>query len=175
MYKFVELDEIDKIKIEILKHLPESYLNSSTLFYIDNHKEIFSSIEVLKKSLVKLGIFDYIVGYGFYITQPFSVGSIHLDNGDYDYSLNIPLEGCEQSQVCFYKSFSDPIVTDVVNDSNIKIKFNKFKSFDCKKIDSFYFTKPCIIPVKIPHNVVHISNSVRISFLIRLGNGYILN
>jgi hypothetical protein len=175
MYKFVELDEIDKIKIEILKQLSDNYLNSTTLFYIDNHKEIFSSIDILKNSLVKLGIFDYIVGYGFYVARPFFTGSIHLDNGNYDYSLNIPLLNCEKSQVCFYECSSEPIVTDVVNDSNIKIKFNKFEKQYCTKINSFYFTEPCIIPVKVPHNVININNTIRVSFLIRLGNGYILN
>jgi hypothetical protein len=173
MYKFVEIEDIAQIKTEVLKKFPPNYLTTGTLFYIDNHKEMFSSIEVLKNSLVKLGIFDYVVGYAFYISKPFSIGSIHLDNGNYNYSLNIPLVGCNDSQVCFYECSSTPTTTDIVNNFNTKIKFNKFENSDCKKIDSFYFTDPCIIPVKIPHNVIN-GKSIRISFLIRLGSGYVL-
>jgi hypothetical protein len=175
MYKFVDLENLNLIKLKILDVFPKEYINSSTLFYIDNHKEIFSSIDVLKNSLIKLGIFDYVVGYGFYVTQPYNIGGIHTDRGEFNYSLNILLVGDDNSQVCFYDCNEEPIFKGVINQSNVKIGYNSFNKNSCSLIDSFYFKKPCIINVKAPHSVINNESTVRISFLIRLGNGYILN
>lgn len=175
MYKFVELENLDSIKLEILKLFPKEFFKLDTLFYIDNHYEIFSNIPNLKNALLKLGIFDYVTGYGFYIKQPYSTGGIHVDRSKFDYSLNIPLIGCSDSQVCFHRCDQEPIFKDVVNQSNIKVGYYSLDHANCQLIDSFYFTNPCIINVKIPHSVINNKNSIRISFLIRLGNNYQLN
>ena len=137
MYKFIEIPNIDQIKKEILKKFPNKFIKTGTLFYIDNHYEEFSSINLLKDALTELNLFDYVAGYSFYVTQPFTTGPIHIDHGDFNYSLNIPLIGCEDSQVCFYECTSDPILKDVLNEANIKIKYNSYEESTCEKIDSF--------------------------------------
>lgn len=166
------MNNLSKIKEEIYNRFPNDYLTLSTLFYIDNDLKIFSSIEPLKSELIRLNLIHYVVGYAFYIAQPFYTGSIHTDTGDFNYSLNIPLLGCDESEVCFYNCKSHPVTTNLSN--NPKLSLSKLHSIDCNKIVSINLTSPCIINVKIPHNIINLKKTLRLSFLIRLGNNYIL-
>ena len=172
MYKSIKIENLEQIKKETLLIYPTSYLDKNTLFYIENNIKTFSSISCLNLALNNLDLLKYVVGYGFHIMQPMTTGPIHVDTGNFYYSLNIPLSGCDETKVCFYKSTSSPEFKSLDDTSKIKVGFYKFNELDCNLLKSFYFNKPYIMSVKEPHNVVNDTELVRISLLIRLGNGY---
>ena len=166
LYKKIYIENLDAIKRQSLDLFPTDYYSKNTLFYIDNNQEQFFNIEPLNQFLEDSCLKKNVVGFGFYITQPNTTGGIHTDTGSFDYSLNIPISGCEESSVCFYDCYHLPIYKKLSE----TVGYNSYAHAVCREIDSFKFTDPYIINVKVPHRVVNNKNSIRISLLIRLSN-----
>ena len=164
LYKKLEFENFEEIKKQILNLFPDEFYNKTSLFYIDNNVERFLTISPLRAELEKLNLINEILSIGFYIMQPNSSGIIHTDHGDYTYSLNIPLVGCEKSLVVFYHTDGSPELLPTTKGS----MYYSFEKTKCSIIDHLSLTQPCIMNVQVPHRVVNTTK--RISCLIRLKN-----
>ena len=164
LYKEIHLDNLDVIINESLNLFPDNKKDKTSLFYIDNNRELFLKIPELKNNLDRLELTDHVYGFGFYIVFNNSPLGIHHDNGDIIYSLNLPLSGCKNTYVNFYRSSSqaEELLTMAGN------KYFAYKKEDCELIDRLELTSPYIINVKVPHAVVNKNNEPRITLLIRL-------
>jgi hypothetical protein len=169
-YKPVHIDNLDEIQKEVLKLIPENLLDQTTLTYIENSKEIFLSIPALYNFLKSKAIHQSVMNIAINITQGHKQGNIHVDSGLYNHSLNIPIIGCENTCINFFKSNSDYKVITVENKGKTH-HFFKYTDDQCELIYEGDTSIPYILGTKTPHRVVNKSDQTRIMLLIRLFPG----
>lgn len=166
LFKEIQITNLDTIIEQSLYLIPEEKKNNTGLFYFYSNKEKFLAIPALAKLLSDLDLLEHVAGIALYIVHRNAPISIHKDNGDITYSLNIPLSGCENTLVNFYNSTKPPL-------EKITMSGNKYFAYDesdCQLIDSLEMTTAHIINVKVPHAVVNNNSEPRITLLIRLNN-----
>jgi len=161
-YKAVEFDNLEIIQKKVFDLFPKDDFEKNKLFYIDDNLNSFLSIPELKDNLIRLGLLDHVMGFGFYVTT--KPNPIHTDNTAYDYSLNIPIVGCENTFVEFYESTSEPIKLQLYTG----VIYYHYKQQSCTLKDKLELTSPHIIKVNVPHAVINNNSSQRITLLIRL-------
>jgi hypothetical protein len=161
-YKAVEFDNLEIIQKKVFDLFPKDDFEKNKLFYIDDNLNSFLSIPELKDNLIRLGLLDHVLGFGFYITT--KSNPIHTDNTLYDFSLNLPILGCDNTFVKFFKSTHPPIKQ--VADSGVT--YYSYDENNCQVMDSLELTSPHIIKVNVPHAVKNETGKQRITLLIRL-------
>lgn len=166
LYKPVIIDNLDVIVSKVLDFFPENKRHFTSLFYIDDNKNKILSIPELADALGRYDLLEHVYGIGFYIVHQDSPLTIHKDNGDIIYSLNIPLSGCANTFVNFYSASTGP-------EEKTTLAGNKYFAFaeqNCTLIDRLEMTTPHIINVKVPHAVENHNSAPRITMLIRLNS-----
>jgi len=169
-YKPVHIENLVEIQQEVLKLIPENLLNQTTLIYIENNKEIFLSIPVLYNFLKSINMHYSVGSIAINITQGQRAGSYHMDSGPYNHSLNIPISGCENTWINFFKATGDYKVVPVVNQGMINHGF-RYTEDQCELIYEAETSQPYILGTKTPHRVLNKSDQTRIMLLIRLFPG----
>lgn len=166
-FKILNCDDIHLIQKKTLEIFPEEKWNTSSLFYIDNNKEILLSIPELRNFLKINGLINYVRAFGFYILNENSISPIHVDTGESPYSLNFPINNCDGSIVNFYYTNKDPIIKEY-KVYNTVVTYKYFNSSDCIKIDRLEVeTQPYLLKIHHPHKVDNINCNNRITLLTR--------
>lgn len=91
---------------------------------------------------------------------------VHIDEGNYTYSLNIPISGYHNTYTKFYKTNSIP--TTAGRDTGRL--YAKWMIEECEEIDCFESTMPYLMNTSIPHSVENKSKLTRIFLLLRIKN-----
>ena len=169
-YKPVHIENLTEIQQEVLKLIPEHLFDQTTLTYIENSKNIFLAIPILRDFLKSKNVYNSVMDIAINITQGNTNGNIHIDSGPYKHSLNIPIIGCDDTCINFFKANSDYDVITVEN----KGKTHHFFKYTEDKCELAYIgdtSVPYILGTKTPHRVVNKQHQTRIMLLIRLWPG----
>jgi hypothetical protein len=169
-YKPVDIENLIEIQQEVLKLIPENLLDKTTLTYIENNKEIFLKIPVLIDFLKSKKMNWSVGSIAVNITQGYDAGNFHMDSGPYKHSLNIPIIGCENTWINFFKVNADYKVVNVENQGKTH-HFFRYTEDQCELIYEAETSNPYLLGVKTPHRVINKSNQTRIMLLIRLFPG----
>lgn len=169
-YKPVHIDNLAEIQQEVLKLIPENLLNQTTLTYIENNKEVFLGIPSLYDFLKSKTMHWSVGNIAINITQGQDAGNYHMDSGPFKYSLNIPIVGCENTWINFFKVDGDYKVVTVENKGKTH-HFYRYTEDQCELIYEAETNQPYLLGVKTPHRVVNKSDQTRIMLLIRLFPG----
>jgi hypothetical protein len=167
LYQQLHIDLLEEIQHEALKRIPADLLDKTTLTYIDNNREIFSSIPALKEYLIRTKVYSHLGPIAVNITLGRDAGNYHVDNGIFSYSLNIPVMGCADTWINFYETTSEPHVVTVKNKGETH-NFLRFHPDECKLIRSDETNSPYLLHVKTPHRVENKSDGTRVMLLLRL-------
>lgn len=167
LYQQLQIDLLEEIQYEALKRIPADLLEKTTLTYIDNNREIFSSIPALKEYLIKTRAYHHVGPIAVNVTLGKGSGNYHVDNGIFHYSLNIPIMGCDGTWINFYETTSEPHVVTVKNKGETH-NFLRFHPEECKLIKSEETKYPYLLHVKTPHRVENRSDGTRVMLLLRL-------
>jgi hypothetical protein len=168
--KPVVLEELEEIQKAVLASVPKEVLKYARLFYLENNREIFLSIDPLRKFLEKKGWMDKLnkAGFALNIVGPKSETAIHIDSGNFPYSFNIPISHCRDSFLNFYKVKYD------ISEMKLNLRktpwasYYRFEKEDCEVVKSYELSTPFIMNTKLPHGVTNISNDNRVTLLVRL-------
>lgn len=172
-YKPIHIENLAEVQQEVLKKIPENLLGSSNLTYIENNKNIFLSIPVLYDFLKSIQMQRSVLSVAVNITKGNNKGNIHVDSGLFKHSLNIPILGCENTCIDFFKANSDyEIIT--INNQGKSHHFFRYSEDQCELIYKGDTAVPYILGTKTPHRVVNNSDKTRIMLLIRLFPGALL-
>ncbi len=168
--KTIPVDNLEEIQQAVLNVIPKEDLIYPRLYYPENNKEIFLSIEPLKKLLSNLGWLNYInkAGFALNIVNPNSETAIHIDSGDFLYSFNLPITNCKNSFVNFYKLRNNIDLTSRVTPFS---SYHRAEKNDCQLIKCFKLSEPFVMNTKLIHGVTNQSNDQRVTLLIRLSEG----
>ncbi|WP_138589988.1 hypothetical protein [Pseudoalteromonas aurantia] len=126
-------------------------------------------LPLLNSFLKDAGLDETVLGIALNITSPHSSMPIHIDTGDLNWSLNVPLMNCDSSRVSFYESKQRPKPFSLPNGVTY-LGFEDEKSMVC--MDSVSCEDVMIINVKKPHKVVNESDKYRVTLLIRLNSSF---
>jgi len=167
LYTPLQIDQLEEIQYEVLKRIPADLLEKTTLTYIENNREIFTSIPALKEYLTKTKMYYYVGPVAINVTLGKDAGNYHVDNGIFHYSLNIPIKGCENTWVNFYETTCEPHIVTVKNKGETH-NFFRFNPEECNLIKSEETNSPYLLHVKTPHRVENRSDDTRVMLLLRL-------
>lgn len=147
--------------------------NRQQIYYFD--LKTITGQSALKEELIEQGLFDHIISAAVHVLPPGRQQIIHVDSQTvHKYSYNIPVMGCENTRVTYYKSSrpGSPIIdwahSSVPNNDKM-VTYAYYKPEYCEPISHFEMTDPTIICTAEPHNVQHPDNQLRIAFLCRIG------
>lgn len=166
-YKPIRIENLAEIQQEVLKKIPENLLATNNLTYIENNKDIFLSIPVLYDFLKSIQMQKSVLSIAVNITKENIKGNIHVDSGLYKHSLNIPILGCENTCIDFFKA-SNNYETITINNHGKSHHFFRYSEDQCELIYKGDTAVPYILGTKTPHRVVNKSDKTRIMLLIRL-------
>lgn len=166
-YKPVHIEHLDEIQEEVLKLIPENLLNNTNLTYIENSKKIFLSVAPLYDFLKRKNMHQAVMNIAVNVTKGHTNGNIHMDSGPYKHSLNIPIIGCENTCIDFFKVNGEHKVV-AVNNYGKQHHFFKYTEDQCELIYEGDTSIPYILGTKTPHRVLNKSDQIRIMLLIRL-------
>lgn len=162
--RFIDCKIMHEIRKDVLNFLPGEI--PSSLFYINNNKELFLGIEQLKKFFVEMEWLQYVRSFAFNVVSNKSSG-IHIDTGESGYSLNFPIQNCSGSIINFYRSNTDPIIKEYKL-YNTTVTYKHFLPEQCEKIDSIVIDdKPYLMKIHVPHNIEHPGAGSRVTLLTR--------
>lgn len=172
-YLPVYFENLEHIQSRVLDFFPNDKRHGQSLFYIKDNVKHFLSIPELKDNLDRLRVREYVNLIGFYYIPTTTVSGTfkHIDYGDNNYSLNVPISGCNNTWVNFYKSDIEP----VLKYNNAGVRYYHCDQESCILTERFEMNHPYVINVKTIHNVVNTNPEPRITLLIRLGKGWHLD
>jgi hypothetical protein len=171
LYKPVEIENLQEIQDAVFKiYTPEQLFNPD-LFYMTN--EVFLNIPELKSFLEKSGLLDYVhiiattvipPGYGV-PGAPFPFGpTVHVDEGIYTHSFNIPIKNCENTFLYYYDVNGDPELVHLDNG----LPYHYFKQENCILKNQIEMNKAYIVNTSEPHAIVNPTDKTRVLIAIRL-------
>jgi hypothetical protein len=173
-YRPIHIENLKEIQEEVMNLLPEKLLTYSSLTYIENNKEIFLSSNKLSDYLKSKKIYDTTGAIAVNITKGFGAGTYHVDSGPYKHSLNIPISGCENTWINFFKVNSDYTTVTVENDG-LAHRYFRYTEDQCELIYEAETSVPYLLGTKTPHRVINKSNNTRVMLLVRLFSSPYIN
>lgn len=171
LYCKFDLENLSEIQHAVNNILPPDFLFSKVkLDYINSDRE-YSTKQILnllpiRDLLIKFGLSSTDIAIcGFTVISAGMALPIHLDRGDYKYSLNIPLSsvGISNTAVNFYHSTQIP--------KYISNGYNEYFGVDpvtCSIIGKLVTDKPCLINTNVLHSVHNYGTELRVMLLIRI-------
>lgn len=92
---------------------------------------------------------------GFFITR-YRVGSIHTDGTPIPIRINFPILNCENTETRYYQVNGNSLSLKQPNGN----KYIQYQPEHCNFVDSFKLTKPVVMRVLEPHQVISYSNNL---------------
>ena len=174
-YRKIDIPNLPLLQEQILSILPND-LYASPRVYFPSDQSRFLNLSELTNLLDLYNLKHDAAAFAFYMMRPYSEGLVHIDWGDADYSMNIPIKNCNNTFTKFYKYIGEP---ELVPERNIQGVVHrphyKFDNVILEKIDQFESNIPCVIHIKTPHNVVNRQPSFRINLLIRYRDNSVMS
>jgi hypothetical protein len=168
--KFIDCNSIEQIRKKVITLVPEH--PPSSLFYIDNNKETFLSIDEIDYFFKELGWTKYIRAFAFNIVSGKKVSTIHVDTGESGYSFNFPIQNCSGSIINFYKNISGPVIKEY-RSYNTTVTYKHFYTEQCEKIESTTIgDRPYLMKIHVPHNIENHATESRITLLTRFNKEF---
>lgn len=157
---------IDDIRREVNEFIPNDFAKNTKLGYVGNHQithEKILSLTSIKNLFTSLNLkIEDVALCVFSVCMPKQGFQIHIDKGQYQLSMNIPLNESVGSYVNFYKTETTPVELTVGPNS-----FYSIDDKDCTLVARVETDRPCIIDTKIPHKVINNTDRIRTLLLIR--------
>ena len=100
--------------------------------------------------------------------RPNCTNIVHIDSGDRNYSINIPIRNCANTFINFYSTTVPPEY--IPEGERNGVYYNSHYKIDpthCTLTDSIETNDAYIIDISVPHNVVNQNTSFRMNLLIR--------
>ena len=192
-WKYLDIDNWETIHQELTRYLPNmknyelrepTETDNTRLTYL-NKQETFSECPSLRDYFKSIGKHNHKMSIIKFIIKPYFDHIPHVDNAEY-YNLseppaggftkwclgfNFPLENCDNTYTCFYKTKTNDITVNQTIDRPDKPHFGVYRridSDDLVEIDRYYLNKPILINTSVPHRVVNENLTERVAITIRI-------
>jgi hypothetical protein len=159
----IEINDFDNILKEFNSIIDSYRLNNQGYFYHIDKTSFLNDCKTVKKYFED----------NFFETQdimiveipPHTIGDVHIDTQKNTLALNFPVVNCDNSYTSLYKINSGVAKMIKMTNGLTHISFNKC---DFTEIDRFYLKENAVLfNTKIPHNVINLSDKLRIAVSFR--------
>ena len=164
-YKSIDIPNFKIIQKKVSRLFPNIFSRSTLLHY---DKSTFLKIKELKDFLENLNLIDSIFVFSLHVTIKNEPEVIHIDEGEFNCSLNLPILNCNNTFVNFYETIELPKKGRLPNSNEDVVDYLEFDKKNCKLVNCLEMNKPHLINVKIPHGILNPNPTTRITLLIRL-------
>jgi len=166
-YYQVEIEHLDIIRQKAIDLLPESLLQGYSITRnIEIENKLFE-IEELQAVISQFGGMSMVHSMAFNISRPFQKPGLHVDDGTFIYSFNIPLLNYENTFLNVYEKVEKLIMMKHRDKYDNIISYWGVRPDDCKLIEKIETVHPHFLNTKFPHSVENQNNSIRFNMLIR--------
>jgi hypothetical protein len=177
-YHKIPIDNLDVIQKKVME-VTEGDFMVNNLFYSEDITKKILAIPQVDDLLKRLDLQDKIYGVAYNVNLSKTKVQIHRDfsfsttQQPFKYSFNIPLRGCLNSCVNFYKSKSRGTIKYLFNEfDKTFVTYLRYDPKDCEIIDSVEMTEAHIVNVQEIHDVVNDGDQTRVMLLFRLKNDF---
>ncbi len=167
LYKQMGINDLNQLQQQVLNIIDTSDWETWNLSYKWSD-QLFQN-NILIKNLRQYNWHNKVKSIGIFALTPDSDFPIHHDSTGDKYSLNIPIQNCNNTYTLFYESEIPPSEQyryDPVK--NHRQSYWQYDSSRCKEIARIEMSRPHLIDVSGPHNVINPTNKTRIIMLVRL-------
>lgn len=169
-YRKIEVANLAKLQQELLLLVPSELLKNPRVHF-PKEQDGFFKIKELRDLLDNLGMSYNNTAFGYFVCAPKKSVPMHIDYGDTEYSLNIPLQHCDHTFTHFYKTDREPVlIPSRVHQGVAYHPHYSFVNVKAEIVESFESNIPCVMHIKTPHSVTNDTDNIRISTLIRHSN-----
>jgi hypothetical protein len=170
LYREINVPNLEILQEQIMNVFPEELYKNPRIFFPPD-QSVFFKIPELVNLLDLYKLKNNITYFGFHALRAFNKIPTHIDCGDIEYSMNIPLKNCNKTFTNFYSTDGDPelIPERILNG----VKYTSHYSFTkvkIKEMDKFESNIPYVMHIKTAHDVINLNPCVRINLLIRHDN-----
>lgn len=173
LYKYVELNKLDSIVEQAYNLIEQAGVSKhTTLVQLDRPWEgkwdRFYTIVELTDELRRLNLIDYWQSTA--VVTVYNEGlTVHLDSGEPDYTLIIPIKNGEYSWLVFYEASAEPELRKI-DDSQNSSTYLYYDPTCLTELDRVKVDRPILANIKVPHGVIMEENSPepRITITIRM-------
>lgn len=167
LFNTVEIENLEEITKEI-KIYADGFMDVAKNFYQLDQHDFLKKCPLIKSWISSQGLElqDSIL----VVIAPKKLNpNIHIDTipkyGLQRTSLNIPIQGCSNSETRIYELVKGATVYKTTIDGSDYIAFTPDAEF--KKIGSYQLHKPTALNIVNPHGIINLSDEVRISLSLR--------
>lgn len=166
-YKPLHLLDLDDLQRDFLSTFVSPNYKDSILYYPKDGFVFITRSNPIKNCLQQINItLSDISGVAIIAIDAGISIPIHIDEGNYTYSLNIPISGYHNTYTKFYKTNSLPTTAG----RETGRLYAKWITEECVEIDCFESNMPYLMNTSIPHSVENKSKRTRIFLLLRIKN-----
>lgn len=169
MFTPIHTNNLKQIQASVLSLIKSQYNINETIFDWPKNSQPYRDLPELQNFFQELKIKNYVKGFAVNITNQLT-SDIHVDHGDFRYSLNIPILNTENTFLKFYKPKYNITSTESVND----IPYYKYNLNDVTEIQKIETVIPGIVDTQTPHSFESHNNQARVMLLIRLKKDFTL-
>ena len=166
LYKIIHIPNLKELSEECYKVIYEAGIPiHNDLYNLDvNREDRFTSLPILKKLMVDLGLYDFWLRSAIVVT--YDDLPIHNDDTDEFYcSFNIPIKNTKNTYTVFYEALEEPKIMHTLDGYS----YAAIDPHAAREIGRLEMINAAVINTSVAHNVVHHSKELpRINLLLRL-------
>ena len=164
LYKPINLQNFEIIRSKIANIITSNVDISKPTFQYHKAKK-FTDISELRNQLEELGLYNFlhnaVINVSLYGSSP-----IHIDTGDFTYSLNIPILGYRNSFLHFFESYETPTIQRVRSIHDIT--YQVYNRNVCNLIQTFKTITRAIVNTLVSHCFNNCNIELRVVLLLRI-------
>ena len=166
-YYRVDIENLDIIREKAIGLLPTSLFHGYSITRnIEIEKQLFK-IPELQAVLENFGSMAMVHSMAFNISRPFQKPGLHVDDGTFIYSFNIPLINYKNTFLNVYEKVDKLVMMKHRDKYDNVISYWGVRPEDCKLIEKIETVHPHFLNTKFPHSVENENYSIRFNMLIR--------
>ena len=172
-YKFVDMPNLDLITQKIYDVIAQHGLpDCPSVYYLDPEgtEDRFKQIPELSNAMKQIGLYDYWTTTAAIVCYTDGL-PIH-DDSEPNYALVLPIKNNKDAFTVFYDVVGDPI-EKFVESKHAQLRYFMYTPEQSREIERVEITRPTIINVRVPHNVIVYSKETpRITLAMRLHDDF---
>lgn len=167
-YYPIEIEKLDIIRQKAIDILPTSLYHGYSItrnLVVEN--QLFQ-IEEFQEVLERFGGMDMVHSMAFNISRPFQKPGLHVDDGTFIYSFNIPLINYKNTFLNVYQKVDNLVMMKHRDRYDNIISYWGVRPEDCVLLERIETIQPHFLNTKFPHSVENENYSIRFNMLTRM-------
>lgn len=167
LYRKIDVKNLSSLQRKLLDLVPEELFTRPRIYFLPDQSE-FLKITELIELIDTLSLDITKTNFGFYVMNPYRHDPVHLDWGNTEYSMNIPIANCDNTFTSFHLVHGEPeLIPERTINGHYHAPHYSFNNVVTEMIEEFESNVPVVMHIKTPHSVINKTANFRINLLVR--------